>query len=122
MADLFYICDMRKEWLRKPYITFWRPSNAGYAYPLSWAGKYDLDEMAAAARYYWIKNTRGLVRFPILCRVAELYGVPPGPGMVDGDAGPVIPNTKQLRATLRAAAMKHPTFALTGKDRTDGAA
>jgi hypothetical protein len=117
MTDLFYICDMRREWLHKPYITFWRPDDAGYAYPLSWAGKYNIDRIAANARYYWIKNTRALVRFPILCRVANHYGEPPAPGMVDGDVGPVIPNTRQLRATLRAGAMKQPASGIPVNDR-----
>lgn len=112
MADQFYICDMRQKWKIKPYVTFWRPNNAGYAYPLPWAGKYEIAFLLEDPDYYWVQGTKGYDRFPILCRVVENFGVQPAPGMVDGNVGPVIPNSKEVLAALRLAAMAPPRAAL----------
>lgn len=115
MSELFYICDMRSEWQRKPYVTFWRPSDAGYAFPLSWSGQYTLDRIFSQPGYYWAKNTRGFYRFPILCSSVDRLGSAPIPGTVDGDAGPIIHNTKSMRSALRAAAVAIPASALSGE-------
>jgi hypothetical protein len=43
MADNFLVVDFRKEWLtpsRHPFITFWRPDDAGYCYDVTSAGRY----------------------------------------------------------------------------------
>lgn len=100
---MYYICDMRREWLYKPYVSFWRPKDAGYAFPLSWSGKYTLERVVSQPHYYWHRNTKTFTRFPILCSVVDGLAVSPKPGTIDGDAGPVIWMNKNTRMTLRAA-------------------
>lgn len=98
------ICDMRPEWSVNPFITFWRPGNAGYAYPLSWAGDYTPDEIAEGGHYYTYRKGRSLKRFAVPREVAEAISVPPPPGAIDGDAGPVVLNTPENRRKLRRRA------------------
>ena len=97
----FVICDLRPEWRRKPYVTFWRPDNAGYAYPLVWAGDYSEETIMGAQRYYSAFDGANLIRFPVERSAAEALGVAPNPGAVDGDVGPVIPNNATMRKSLR---------------------
>ncbi|GFM29233.1 hypothetical protein [Novosphingobium sp. PY1] len=102
----YYIVDVRQEWRHKPYITVWRPDDAGYAYPLSWAGRYSKDRIDANPTYYhkhrW-PSQRALERFPVACEIVERMGIAPNPREIDGDAGPVIPNTGANRIALRRA-------------------
>lgn len=102
------ICDLRPKWRGKPYITFWRANNSGYAYPLSWAGNYTDVEVIAGGKYYTVKTGHSLTRFAVPREVAEAMAVPPSPGRIDGDAGPVVPNTAEARAKLRRAAFRIP--------------
>ncbi|CEG08746.1 hypothetical protein BN961_02164 [Afipia felis] len=102
----FYICDLRREFSGNPYITVWRPKNAGYAYPLPWAGKYSRAQVIDGGDYYTNRVGRSLVRFAIPCAVADKLGVQPAPKMVDGNVGPVLPNTAEVRSALRRAALK----------------
>lgn len=99
----YYIVDVRPEWRRKPYITLWRPNDAGYAFPLPWAGKYDRARVDANPDYYATKEDARFIRFPVPCEAVERLGVNPAPRMIDGDAGPVIPNTAKVRTALRHA-------------------
>lgn len=102
-GGLFYICDMRHEWLYRPYVSFWRHDDKGYCYPLSWAGKYSLDRIRSLPDYYWQKNTKSFIRFPILCDAVDKIAVDPKLGTIDGDASPVVWMNKNTRATLRAS-------------------
>lgn len=99
----FYIADLRKEWSRQPYITFWRPDNANYAWPLVWAGKYGKAIVDAKADYYCVKDGRIFRRFPVPCAIVEALGVQPEAGRIDGNTGPVVLNTKANREKLRKA-------------------
>ncbi|MEO0034251.1 MAG: hypothetical protein RLZZ501_274 [Pseudomonadota bacterium] len=110
MAE-FYIIDLRPDFMRKPYITVWRPDDAGYAYPLTWAGRYSKETVDAHPGYYANRgclasgrpSTR-LDRFPAPCEVVEALATPkPKPGIIDGDAGPVLVNDAKTRAALRRA-------------------
>ncbi len=106
MDGPFYIVDVRSEWLGKPYITVWRPDNAGYAYPLSWAGKYTRAQIDERPRYYHKRrdgHKRTLDRFPVPCAVVDALAIKPAPKIIDGDAGPVVPNLAPIRAALRKA-------------------
>ena len=105
----FYICDLRPEWQRKPYVTVWRPNNANYAYPLAWAGLYSREQVEDGGVYYYrprYATKRAMDRFPVPRAVVEALAVEPRPGIIDGNVGPVIPNTKEVRAKLRAAAYR----------------
>jgi hypothetical protein len=99
-----YIVDLRREWVRRPYITFWRPDNAGYAYPLSWAGKYAPERVRERAAYYITRRGRWLIRFAAPCSAVDAMAEAPRSGVIDGDAGPVVPNTAENRAALRRLA------------------
>jgi len=106
MSDRYYIVDVRADFRGNPFITVWRPNNAGYAYPLSWAGHYDRAIVDEQPNYYHqlrYGTKRALERFPVLCSVAHRFATEPPRGMIDGDAGPVLRNTPQIRAALRKA-------------------
>jgi hypothetical protein len=99
----FYICDLRNEWRYKKYITFWRPNDAGYAFPLPWSGKYDQATVDAGGEYYTRKSGRRYIRFAVPCEAVEALAIDPAPGHIDGNVGPVVAHTAANRAALRAA-------------------
>jgi hypothetical protein len=103
-TDQYYIVDVREAWRRKPYVTVWRPKDAGYAFPLPWAGKYTREQIEAHPNYYYTLrygSTRILERYPVACEVVGQLGIAPARGVIDGDIGPVIPNSAQVRKVLR---------------------
>lgn len=104
-SNAFFIVDLRREWKGQPYITFWRPRNANYAWPLSWAGRYTRDEVENGGGYYARREGRSLIRFAVPCAAAEKVAVDPDYGMIDGDAGPVVRNTLENRRFLRRHAI-----------------
>lgn len=106
----YFIVDIRKEWRRQKYITFWRPNNSNYAWPLSWAGRYDKETVDAHGLYYCNTNGgRSLVRFPVPCEVVEAMALTePDGGDIDGNAGPVLRNSEKVRRKLRANAYIPP--------------
>lgn len=111
--DLYYICDLRSEWRKKPCVTFWRPKNCGYAFSLPWSGKYTLAEVMAQPHYYWERpygKPRGAyLRFPILCSEVDKYGAEPTPNMIDGDVGPIVWKVPRIVRALRAAMLPPPS-------------
>jgi hypothetical protein len=98
MSD-FYLVSAKHTIRAHPYVTLWRPADCGYCWPLSWAGRYSAETVAAAPGYY----NNGDDTFPVPVDVAERLAEAPRPGMVDGNAGPVIANTKANWAALRKA-------------------
>jgi hypothetical protein len=104
MGEPLLICDLRPEWRGKPFITFWRPKNSNYAWPLSWAGDYTPEEVTKGGGYYTKRSGRFLIRFAVPRSVAEAISVPAPPRTIDGDAGPVVQNTPENRRALRRAA------------------
>lgn len=104
MAEEYYIADMRREFRGNPYVTFWRPKNNGYAYPLSWAGKYTEGTVAEGGSYYTTRDGRTLARCAVPVSMADKIATDPGPGMIDGNAGPVVVNNVENRRKLRRAA------------------
>ncbi|KNY11863.1 MULTISPECIES: hypothetical protein [unclassified Shinella] len=111
----FLICDLRPEWNRRPYVTFWRPNNANYAYPLVWSGDYTEAEVMAGGSYYTTVEDGKLIRFPILRSLVVPMAVAPEPGHIDGNTGPVICNTARMRAQLRKLAYA-PALSAFGKE------
>lgn len=104
MSAEFYIVDLRASFRDKPYVSFWRAKNAGYAYPLPWSGRYSRQTVDGEAAYYYARK-EGLHpspdRFPVRCEIVDAMGVPPAPGIVDRNVGPVVPNTDAIRRRLR---------------------
>lgn len=105
-AGAFYICDLRLSWRHKKFVTFWRPNDCGYAFPLPWAGKYTLQDVLEDIGYYWGRNSLSkkspFIRFPVPCSAVDAIAVTPPPGVIDGDVGPVVPMTAETRRYLRA--------------------
>ena len=83
-----YIISLVHTPRRDAFISFWRPDNSGYAWPLSWAGKYPLDKVLANPSYY----NDGYHTLAVLAGVVDALSVKTPPGYVDGDAGPVVGN------------------------------
>lgn len=86
----YYVVSLRHTTRSSTYISFFRPANAGYSWPLSWAGRYSESEIEAQLKYYH----NGQDTFAVMCDVVEDMAVPPAPGTVDNDAGPVVLNTR----------------------------
>ena len=108
----FYIVDLRKEWATRPCVTVWRPNNCGYAYPLSWAGRYDEATVVEGGPYYSRQEGRRWERFAVPCDVVDKLAIATPPRIVDGDAGPVVMNTGVNRTILRCARFRPPPEAL----------
>lgn len=106
----YFIVDVRHDWRKQKYITFWRANNSNYAWPLSWAGRYDKSVVDEHGSYYCNTNGRNeLVRFPVLCEIIEGMALTePDKGDIDGNAGPVLRNSAKVRRKLRASAYIPP--------------
>lgn len=102
----YFIVDLRRAWRGQKYVTFWRPNNSDYAWPLSWAGRYNKSTVDAHGDYYCTTDAKGtLVRFPVPCEAIEAMQLTePDTGDIDGNAGPVLRNVGSVRRKLRAAA------------------
>ncbi len=111
---LFFIADLRDLWTRSPrrypYVTFWRPDDAGYCYALSWAGRYERSRVIKGGRYYTSKiyGGRYYERFAVPVDAVLAMAVAPRPGVIDGDAGPVLPNDGKTRMALRRLRLHLP--------------
>lgn len=110
--ERYYICDLREEWRGKPCVTFWRPNNAGYAFPLPWSGQYTLEKLAEKPGYYWEKpfgrSRAAFIRFPVPCRIVDKLGSAPTPGLIAGDAGPIVWKTPRIVRHLRERMLPLP--------------
>lgn len=89
-------CDMCGEWSG-------RPDCKGYAWPLSWAGKYPESEVRASLFYF---NSGENVAVP--CHVLDYMAIDPKPGYIDHDAGPVVPSNAANWRRLLANTIERP--------------
>ena len=99
----FFIVSVAQTQRRDPYITVWRAQNAGYAWPLLWAGKYTRALVLSNMSYY---NNGETLAVP--CAIIEPMAIAPAPKRIDGDAGPVIPNNAANWATIIAHVIAAP--------------
>lgn len=99
-----YIVSVKHTQRDHTYITVWRPDNAGYAWPLTWAGRYSAEEVRARRGYYH----RGDDTLAVPCAVLDALAVPPVPGTIDNNAGPVVMNTRENWRTVLAGALPDP--------------
>lgn len=86
----FYIVNLTHLHRSHLYVTVWRPEDCGYAWPLSWAGRYPESQVRANLGYY---NSGSNVAVP--CEVLDALAVAPEKGYIDGDAGPVVPSNAE---------------------------
>lgn len=101
--EMYYIVDLRDEFVNKKYVTFWRANNSNYAWPISWAGKYSRSQILSNISYYIVKDGEGnLIRFPVLCEDLQLIGLSePDKGDIDGNVGPVLRTSEHVLDKLR---------------------
>lgn len=100
MAD-HYIVSLKHTRRDQQYITFWRKDDCGYAWPLSWAVKHTEAHIRAHIDYYH----RGDDTLAVPCAAVDALAVDPVKGTIDGDAGPVVMNTRANWGAILAAAM-----------------
>jgi hypothetical protein len=91
---------------RERYITFWRPDDKGYCWPLSWAGEYSEKAVMENLGYY----NSGRSAIAVLASVVDALAEIPRQGDIDGNAGPVVRNTKRNWRMLRAAVIQGPSY------------
>lgn len=95
----FYVISVTHTNREHQYITVWRPENKGYAWPLSWAGKYSEADIKEHPDYYH----SGCSNIAVPCSLLDGMAVPPTPRTIDNDAGPVVLNTKENWKRILAA-------------------
>ena len=86
------------------YITFWRPEDKGYAWPLPWSGRYSEEYLLSKLQFY----NDGWHSIAVPVDVVERLGVTPAKGQIDGDIGPVVLNTRENWKLLEEAAIRPP--------------
>lgn len=99
----FYVVSLKHTHREHLYITFWRPDHCGYAWPLSWAGRYSESHVREHLDYL---NCGYTVCVP--CDVVDPLAVEPVKGYIDGNAGPVVPNNLENWKQLLAAVIEQP--------------
>lgn len=104
--DLFYVVSVNHTQRRHRYITFWRSDDRGYAYPLSWSGKYARENIEASLGYY----NSGCSTVAVRCEVVDQLATDPVPGEIDNDAGPVVLNNKENWKVLLANVIREPGY------------
>lgn len=102
MGNIYYLVSVKHTRRDQKYIAFWRPDNCGYAWPLSWAGKYTEEQIKAKPDYYH----NGDCTFAVPCELIDSLAVPPEKGYIDNDAGPVVLNKKSYWLTILEFAME----------------
>lgn len=103
----YYIVSLNHTDKKDRYITFWRPNNAGYCWPLSWAGKYpeSLIKESKTNLYYY---NNGKCSLAVRCDVVDSLCESPAIGLIDNNAGPVVRNLKRNWTKIRAALIDQP--------------
>lgn len=104
-APQYYIVNLSHLTREQKYVTFWRPENKGYAFPLCWAGKYSKEEVLESLDYY---NSGENIAVP--CGVVDALTEQPESGNVDGDAGPVVRSNRKNWKVLQANAVATPKY------------
>lgn len=105
MAEQFcYIVNLSHHKRDDRYITFWRPDNKCYAWPLSWAGRYPVADVMRSLDYHH----NGSCNIAVHCEAVDALVVDPVPGTVDNDAGPVVLNTQANWQAILQALIAQP--------------
>ena len=103
-----YIVNLSHNHRTDKYISVWRPNNCGYAWPLSWAGRYPRDLVMRNLHYY---NT-GTANIAVPCEVLDVLKEDPDPGdiLAEGDPGPVVRHTRENWKKIIAACVAKPPY------------
>lgn len=100
----YYIASVKHTNPRDFYITFWRPNDSGYCWPLEWAGKYSIESVISNLDYY----NNGHSTIAVHKSIVDEMAVEPLEGRTDGNAGPVVLNTKNAWQKIHAYAIRQP--------------
>lgn len=103
-ADDCFVVNLSHHKQEDRYITFWRPEDCGYAWPLAWAGRYRREDVIKSQGYY----NSGYGNIAIPCHAVASMLEDPEPGMIDNNAGPVVRNTKENWLQILAAVVVEP--------------
>lgn len=104
--DQFYIVNLSHHDKKKDYLTFWRPEDKGYCYPLSWSGKYSRAQIDTQLDYYH----NGGSNIAVSCAVIDSMTEPPTKGSIDGDAGPIVRNSRYNWNVIMGALIEQPWY------------
>lgn len=107
--NMYYVIALQEKINKNPYITFWRPNDAGYCYPVPWAGEYTEARIIEGGHYYtcrrWQEKTKDYTgiweRIAVRTDLIKPFCIDPAYGLIDGDVGPVIANTGKMRTAFR---------------------
>jgi hypothetical protein len=102
----FYVISLKHSQKRHRYITFWRHDDKGYAWPLSWAGRYGREHVMGQIDYY--NNGCDSISVPV--DIIDAMTVAPNKGDIDGDAGPVVLNTAENWRKIMDAVIQPPQY------------
>ena len=108
----YYIVNLSHLKVSDKYVTVWRPDCKGYAWPLSWAGRYPEAEVRSHLDYY---NSGENLAVP--CAVLDALAVLPTPGDIDNDAGPVVLNNAQAWQAIQQSRIAPPKYQVKPKYR-----
>lgn len=95
-APQYYIVNLSHLQREHRYVTFWRDNDSGYAWPLSWAGRYSEEQVRKHLDYY---NSGANIAVP--CAVVDAMAVEPMKGDIDNNAGPVVLSNRSNWAVLQ---------------------
>ncbi len=101
-----YVVSIKHTKRRDAYITVWRPDDRGYAWSLGNAGRYPIDRIMSHLGYY----NSGCSAVAVPCSVLDSLAVTPKPGMIDGDVGPVVLNTRAEWRKILASVVSPPAY------------
>lgn len=99
----YYIVNLSHLKATDKYVTVWRPECKGYAWPLSWAGRYAEEEVLAHLDYY---NSGDNIAVP--CSILEGMAIAPAAGDIDNNAGPVVLNNAETWRVILPAVIVPP--------------
>ncbi|MFC0667074.1 hypothetical protein ACFSKY_22745 [Azotobacter chroococcum] len=102
----FYVVSLKHTKRRDRYITVWRPDDKGYCYPLPWAGFYPESRIRQSLDYY----NNGCTDVAVPCGVLDQIAIPPMPGEIDNDAGPMVPNNAESWCRILANTIETPAY------------
>lgn len=101
----YYIVNLSHLHREHRYVTFWRDNDSGYAWPLSWAGRYSESQVREHLDYY---NSGGNIAVP--CAVVDAMAVDPRPGDIDNNAGPVVLSNRTNWGVLQKHQIAPPPY------------
>lgn len=92
---LYYVASLKHTEQGHSWITFWRPNNANYAWPMEWSGRYSERSIRERLSYY----NNGLTTVAVRSDVVRALAIP---AVVDNHGVHCVPNTRFNWETLLA--------------------